>query len=533
VNNLAPKDRQTPSQSPTPEAAGTFTFYRDTALANAPMAGGVTVRSSTTNEPSLGSIGRVVFWTQNWYAAVSGDYGRTFGYINPYDNFPADGANDNVNGGFCCDQIAYYERTRGLMFWLVQYNRDSTSNTQRLAVARSQEDIVNNNWITYDFTPATFGYTAPPGQTGVWLDFPDLTVSDSYLYLTTNVFDTNTPNPNFLGSVVARMGLNDLAAGTPNLGLNFYTDRTGSYRCVQGAHPTMYWGTHLSSTQIRIYRWAEFSNNVLWDDVNHGAYNVGCPMGCTTAMTATGPDSTNFAGNADDRILGAWAARGVIGFMWNGAQGGSFSYPHVWVARFQESDRMHIDDGQVFNNSYAYLYPSVQVNDRGHLGGTMAWGGGTQFPNTLAWIADDFNNHTITPLENSAFTAGTAGPASNRWGDFLSTRINIPYGTTWIGSGYELIGGTGNVNAVPHFVWFGRERDTPPASNTIYVDKANTSRFQDGSAAHPYNTVAKGHFAATPGDTLVIRAGNYPETLQMNKRLTVGSQGGTVKVGAP
>jgi len=308
----------------------------------------------------------------------------------------------------------------------------------------------------------------------------------------------------------------------------------------------MYWGSHNDNTQIRIYRWAENSNNIAWDDVNHAAYNV--PTACTGSntpncgampcgqMCATSPDGNNFAAFADSRILGAWVAGGVIGFMWNAAQGGGFSFPHVWVVRFNENDRTLLSqggEGQVFNNSYAFLYPSVQVNDRGHLGGTMAWGGGTNFPNALAWIADDFNNGTITPLENVTFAAGNSGPGSNRWGDFSTTRINVPYSNTWVGGGYVLVGGTGNANVVPSFVWFGRERDTPPATNTIYVDLANNSRYQDGSSAHPYRTVTDGHFAAMPGDTLIIRAGDYFETPRLNTPVTVRNEGGIVRILPP
>lgn len=553
VVNVVPK-APTVGRQEAPQAAGTFTLYRNTSLANAPVVGGAAQTSSTTSESSLGSNGRVVFWTQNWYAAVSGDRGQNFTYINSFDNFPADGTNDPVNRGFCCDQIAYYERTRGLTLWLLQYNPDNNTNTQRLAVARSQADVLNNNWLFYDFTPAVYGFNVPPtGATGFWLDFPDMAVSDSFLYLTTNVFPrvpvagpgvTLCPGTTCnrgatppqtccsVGAVIARIQLDQLAQGGA-LNFGFYTDSHAPYRCTQGAHGTMYWGSHNSNTQIRIYRWAENSSNIAWDDVDHAAFNTTPAAG----MTATSPDGTNFAGFADTRVLGAYVSNGVIGFMWNAAQSAppatAFPFPHVWVVRFNENDRTLLSEGQVFNNSYAFLYPSVQVNDRGHLGGMMAWGGGTLFPNGLAWIADDFNNGTITPLENFTFAAGNSGPASNRWGDYSTTRINVPYGNTWVGGGYVLIGGTGNANVVPSFVWFGRERDTPPANNTVYVDLANTSAYQDGSSAHPYKTVTAGHFAATPGDTLIIRAGDYFETPRLNTAVTVRNEGGIVRILPP
>jgi len=551
ISETAPKS--------TPQAPGTFTVYRNTQLANAPVVSGVPLGSSTTNEPSLASNGRVVFWTQNWFAGFSGDRGQTFTYINPYDNFPADGTNDAVNGGFCCDQIAYYERTRALTFWLLQYNPDNNTNTDRLCVAGSQSDVLNNNWLIYDFTPANFGFTTPPtGASGFWLDFPDMAVSDNFLYLTTNIFLRVLPNPTnpcagtcppgacpasctggctnpcgSIAAVIARIPLSELAQGG-EIHPQFYTDANFTFRPTQGAHGTMYWGAHISNTQIRIYRWAESSNQVLFDNVNHNAFNTG-------AMTAPSPDGTDFAAFPanDTRIRAAWVANGVIGFMWNAPQSTppatGFPFPHVWVMRFNENNRTLIDQSQIWNTVEAFLYPSVAVNDRGHLGGTIAAGGGaTFFPRALAWMADDFNGGTIAPLESVAFTGNpTNGPAGNRWGDYLSSRVNVPYGNTWVASGYALVGGTGNANVVQRFIWFGRERDTPPAANTVFVDAANTSRYQDGSSAHPYRTVTDGHFAAMPGDTLMIRAGNYFETPRLNKAVTVRSEGGTVRILSP
>lgn len=540
------------SETPVPKqeaarAPGTLTFFRNTGLASAPVVGGATLNRFVPIEPSGAANGRVVFYTTNSYAAFSGDGGQTFTYLNPFDIFPQDGTNDAINGGFGGDQVVYYERTRGLMFWLLQYNPDNTTNMQRLVVFRNQADLLNFNWPSiaiYDFTPATYGFTTPPaGASGFWLDFPDLAVSDNFLYLTTNVFQRTPTCPapagttsscTFAGAVIARIPLNQLAAAAPNLGFNFYTDTTGSYRCTHGARGTMYWGSHLTTTRIRIYRWDENSNQVAWDDVNHTAYNTG-------TMTATSPDGSNFAARADDKILGAWVANGVIGFMWNAAQGGGFAFPHVQVLRLNEADRRLLTQGQIWNGDHAWLYPSVHPNDRGDLGGTIASGGGSFYPDAAAWIADDFNGGTITPLESLAFATGNAGPCDpnfapagggcyNRWGDYFSTRVSVPYGNTWVGTGFVL-NGTNGVTRDPRYVWFGRERDTPPPTNTIIVNSGNLSGYEDGSFLHPYNTVTEGHFAAMPGDTILIRAGSYPETLTLRTRTTIRSEGGTATIG--
>jgi hypothetical protein len=542
-----------PTKPTAPQAPGDFAFYRNTGLASAPVVGGVTLNALIPIEPSVGANGRVVFYTTNSYAGVSGNSGQTFTYINPFDNFPVDGTNDAVNGGFGGDQYVYYERTRGLTFWLLQYNPDNTTNTQRLCVARSQTDLLSNNWSNsfYDFTPATFGFTTPPaGANGFWLDFPDMAVSDNFLYLTSNVFPRVLPNPSnpcagtcptqacpaacapggcsnlcsSVGAVIWRMSLNDLAANVDTLNLLAYSDTHSTYRLTQGARGTMYWGSHNTNAQIRIYRWPE-NGNVAFDNVNHSAYNVG-------SFAAASPDGNDFSAASDSRIEAAWVAQGVIGFMWNAAQGGGFAFPHVEVLRFSEDNRSLLTQGQIFNAGHAFLHPSVHPNDRGHLGGTMAWGGGAFFPSALTWIADDFNGGTITPLDNLTFATGNGAPNYGRWGDYFATRPNSPYGNTWSASGFVLNGVAG-VTRDPHYIWFGRERDTPPPTNTIYVNKTNTSGYEDGTSAHPYNTVAEGHFASSPGDTLIIRAGNYNELVRFNRTVTVRNEGGAAVVGKP
>lgn len=69
--------------------------------------------------------------------------------------------------------------------------------------------------------------------------------------------------------------------------------------------------------------------------------------------------------------------------------------------------------------------------------------------------------------------------------------------------------------------------------NAIYVDLTNTSGIETGSQVFPYRTVARGYAAAVAGDTIIIRAGNYPETITFNKAVTVRSEGGTVNIGKP
>jgi hypothetical protein len=65
---------------------------------------------------------------------------------------------------------------------------------------------------------------------------------------------------------------------------------------------------------------------------------------------------------------------------------------------------------------------------------------------------------------------------------------------------------------------------------TIYIDWTGTESGAIGSSANPYTTVTKGYSAASDGDTLIIRAGIYPEDLAFSKAVTVKNDE-TVRIG--
>ena len=149
---------------------GTFTSFRNTSLASAPIVNGATLRSFIPIEPSTAVNGRVVFYTTNNYAAYSSNGGATFNYLNPFDFFPADGTNDPIDGGFGGDQYVFYERTRGLMLWLLQYRNNGTRNRQRLCFGRTQIDFLQSPCASFvDFTTADFNIPTPAGAAGTGL----------------------------------------------------------------------------------------------------------------------------------------------------------------------------------------------------------------------------------------------------------------------------------------------------------------------------------------------------------------------------
>ncbi len=107
--NVPMTEVQTGPASPSsPSAASDFLFYRKTDLG----AG----TSSLIGEASHASDKNVVLETWNWYAAISKDAGSSWTYYDPSTFFPAS------YGGFCCDQVVYYDQSHDMTIWILQYS---------------------------------------------------------------------------------------------------------------------------------------------------------------------------------------------------------------------------------------------------------------------------------------------------------------------------------------------------------------------------------------------------------------------------
>jgi hypothetical protein len=496
-------------------APGDFRVYRDHIMNDTETNDST---STQTGEPSVGMNGRIVWTSGNWYAAVSGDAARNFTYINPADNFPADGTADTPAGAFCCDQVVQYDRTRGLMLWYLQYSGSGgcgtcpCNNIGRLAVSRGQQNQANNNWYTYDIPPSTFGYGATVG-----FDFPDMALGTNDLYITTNICGHGTDR-----AICIRLDLDVLAAAGSVIPFNTKTS-LANLRCTQGAGTTMFIGTQVDTNTLRIYRWPESNNSASSVDRDVTAWFTG--------SSAPDPGGVDWISRDFNDILAAYVSGSNAVFMWDSAAGGGYPMPNIRIARFRTSDRTLRDQGAIWSSTVAWGYPAFHPNDRGHVGGTMVYGGGGSYATMVVAIADWYGGSQTGPFDAVAVAAGNQSPGGARWGDYYTGRRNVPYGNTWVATGYVVRSEEPGRPTQPHVAWFGREADQPPASNTINVDWTNASAWEDGSSAHPYDTATEGHFAAMGGDTILFQAGNYPETPTFATPTTVQSEGGTATIG--
>jgi hypothetical protein len=395
-------------------------------------------QTSNVGEPSVANNGREILLSGNWYATASLDAGTSWSFMSPYNTLPP------VDGGFCCDQIVHYDRSRDLLFWLLQYAVDGGTNTLRIAVKQGAT-LGNDQWHWWDFRPETTN----PAWAGQEFDYPDLEVSNNFLYMTTNTF--RIEDEDFTQSVIFRIPLDELAAGDV-LNHRHWSSENFSLRCTRGSRDTMYFASHNSLNQVRVFSWPESADDVTFQDVDISAWSAG-------DYQAPGPDGANWLGRCDPRITGAWVGNGVIGLAWSANQRATRPFPYVRVVRIAADTMTVVDDADIWSANHAYAYPDACPNDRGHVGITLFRGGGDRHPGHVVGVWDDFSNG----WQLVATADGTHGPIDRKWGDYLACRRRSPDGLTWIATGYTLQGGGTRDSIEPRVVHFGRRRDEPAA----------------------------------------------------------------------
>ncbi len=408
-------------------ASAPFTIFQNTKLFP-------TTGSSSINEPAHATQGKDVFYTGNWYAAHSIDGGLTWGYVNPYADFP----------NFCCDQDVAQDPARNMIMWWRQGILPAAGlvNKDKLSIS---VDGGASFW-TYDFLPTNVN----SAWTNQWFDYPHLAVSNQYLYITTNMFSSTFPYP-FLRMLVMRMPLGALS-NAAGFTYNYWTSTTGwSWTPVQGATDVMYLGdTYDQSTStFRLYSQNEADSTLSYVDRAIAPWtftnrNGNCPV----------PNGKDPCDRADQRVTDGWVAKGVVGFFWNVKEGGSFPYPYVESATFVQNGGAYLGRPYIWNGSFAFQYGSAAPNENGDLGiGVFGVGGGS-YPTFYVGIDDGFNG--APPGWEIATGATSSSWTSNAMGDYIRVRTFEPLGTFWTASAYNYQLGAYN----PKYVVFGRARDT-------------------------------------------------------------------------
>jgi hypothetical protein len=426
---------------PTPLA---LTIDRDTVIPASGIAGGYSFVSNT-QEPSTGAHGNIIFQTGNWYASRSFDNGATWSSLDPFSIF---------GFGFCCDQVTLYEPVRDRQFWLLQYSDHLT------LVSSGGSDL--DNWCGFNIFAGAIG---EPSTTE--LDYNDVAVSNNYIYFTTNYFPVAaTP-----GSAIVRFNTDDLAACPSSISYDYLAlgADTGGFmwKPVQGAQDTMYWGTDGGPGPIgasfRLYGWPEIGG-ISFTDYTIDPFVYFTRSSGQNCASADGV-VTNWCQFSDSRTLGGYRANGVIGFSFNAKQDDVHPFPYTRRVYINEVDLSYLRSDDLWATNAALLLLSLAPNGSGDVGGSFAWGGGTDadhfYPGGGALIEDALT--PTPPWETALFLTGGGNTCTSggipRWGDYLTARGYSSDPTRWVATSYAIQGGNcGSPGAYsePHNLIFGR-----------------------------------------------------------------------------
>lgn len=387
--------------------------------------------ASDVGEPSVAINGSVVFYTGNWYAAVSLDGGATFRYVDPFTAFP-----NPIGMSFCCDQVVHYIKKIDMFVWLLQYSQDQTgANILRLAFARTP-DLRSGRWRVFDITPQQLGLP------NVFLDYPDLAVGTNMLYLTFNGF----LGQNWTATVLARIPLAAIRNG--NITAQHTISRENfNFRVAQHCGKRAFWASHNTTSSLRVFSWEERADAPTFNDVAIARWAAGSYQSQT-------PSGVNWLGRADPRITGATKAGHDLWFAWGANRGGTNNrpQPYIQIARINSKTLSVIDNINLWDEHAALCYPGLSSNSRREVGVSYMIGGGGRFPSHAVGILTGTRRDCLC-------VEGTRSPGRDRWGDYLTIRRCYPKTKLFAATGYTMQQGSGDNDATPHFVIFGRSAD--------------------------------------------------------------------------
>jgi hypothetical protein len=418
--------------------------------------------------------GDVVVMSGNLWLKLSVDSGKTFSDVKFTDVFAA----DKTYGGWSGDQVIHYVPQIDCFVLYVQSkvgakgSANASKSVVKVALA-SPADLKKFKggkaaWRRqWDFTSDDFGLNA-------WLDFPDLSYGDAFLYINTNAFTrtydaAGKSSDAFQGKLFFELPLKELQAGT---GFSYYyalvTDQLVYGSPTQNIGDENYWAAHVNNVTMRIYSSKGSDPNYYWRERRLAA---NWPQAKPDAngvpdIVSAAPDSGDWI-SEDHRIIGATKVVNQLWFAWTaaagdgGAGGFKFPQPHIQIAKFDlTQDYKFIEQTQVWNADLAFAYPCLTTNSNNEVGISLAWGGGKSYGSHAVGILGDF---VVWYGEASEMTSKVLSPT--RFGDYVHVRLAHPDTRFFSAFGYAVRKDTSTTPATEKpdylYVEFGREAVAP------------------------------------------------------------------------
>ena len=382
----------------------------------------------------------VVMLTGNWYCDVSNDGGATWKRLDPTTIFP-----ESFAGGFCCDQILTYVPSIDRFVWLLQYQKDSAGQGAFRVAEASSASVKNDPtaWTYWDFVAGDFGYATSD------MDYPDMAFSNTFLYVSTDVFSAG-------GRLVVRIPLKELAAGgTINYG---YTDAAKS-KTAWGAHLVQQtrsqavWVGHQDNSTLEVFTMPDGGNT-------YSSFTKKITTWPNGTLSSKGPDGNDWLTKLRNfpsfAITGGVERRnGNVVLAWTASKGkgstNGFNFPnaHGRVLELDLGTRNVVSEMQIWNNDYAFAYPNLALNAKDEVGVILGWGGKNDHANCAMGIIGDF---VVWYQNGSTRTV-------QRFGDYITTRPQQRNEIEFAGFGYyvtKVSGDDTKCNYNPIYVRYGR-----------------------------------------------------------------------------
>ena len=401
--------------------------------------------ASPISEPTIAVAEYGTMATGNWYAARSLTNGKKFELVDPYKAF----GTDTVGGGFCCDQVTIYDKKRQLMIWFMQGKKGTTgNNTVKFLVSRGKEAFEAGQWreFAYD-TRSMFG------EEGIWLDFPDLAVTNGFLYATLNAFNAHDI---YQFTAVMRLPLDALAAGS-NVELKVVNYDVFSLRLTQGNNlDRIYFAGHADTGELTVFSWAD--NEDAPSPTHRIAVERWYQVRHSDTGNAEGPNRHPWIGDrCDSRVTAGWVTETEIGFAWTAARDNRFFRPQVRVAIIPRSA---IDaagepsvpitptyEPHIWSHNVGIAYPAAGVNGLGQVGLSIAFAGPRNHPSHAVGFLSRVGPPSDWSWQLKVARAGLSGPKKiidekwvkfGIWGDYFSVRPHPVNPRAWVTLGYTL-----------------------------------------------------------------------------------------------
>jgi hypothetical protein len=408
--------------------------------------------ANTLAEPAAANEGPNVFYTGNLrHQEFSTDGGSTYTCAAAY---PAGPTEAPFAFG---DTDVIYDRSRGVTFHSVLYVNSSLTNGVTRIFVRRNIPLADNCFYTIDTDPTL---------TNVLDDYPHLGLSNDNLYVNANRIRTVGTSKFWDGAFIARRSIDQMTDCVTAGGANMNFTNAGGQRILvpgQGAKDVMYMAWVNTTSQWRVFSWADNSNTVLQTFVNVSTMTFGNPdcRGGTNNVDWADALSANIVGfnvrtDIGNDFVTAWAAT---------AADAAHPQAHIHGAQMRigaSQSALTLTQQPVISNTTSCFggAPASTTNDRGDIGMALAFGGraggGGSAVASVIIMQDQFSPGP-GGFSFASIATGTHNPT--RWGDYLTVRRHAPDGEFFDTTAYALSGGTALANINARYAEFGRGRD--------------------------------------------------------------------------